>query len=534
MRSRGVRSLRLLLVVCILPLTGAMANPLAEAPVLQAKLSNTEILDMEDDHLLVGVVNEVEGVGLMTGGASGWQTVASFPCTTGDLDLAHSRIAIGCPSDDQVGPDAGRVKIYAHDAEGWTNEGIIVPPSDQAPHRFGYSLSLQGDNLLVAAWNGVVYAYRFGDVGWESVDFPGVPKPAGLELEWAGTSMDLDGDTAFVNALFVDSERYYVGEVYEYTWSQSGWTITSRLTSPDGVRGRFGEMLLDIEGDRLLIGDFIDDSGAPLAGSAYLYSRTNGVWSLDQRVTPPDSQERQAFGFAGALVDDTALIGAPFDNELASWAGAAYIYQADGTTWSLVRKLHSPDPSRKEFFGGYVGASTSGFALGLTTSYVYGNQGPPSEVRGLSTSPGTKPGAIDLRWEPPASDGGAAVAGYRIYRQTSDGEMLVGSTTGLSFTVEENAAPVRHHFAVRPFNAFGESLLPAPTASGAGTGLPSTSARAYLLEQNELIWFDADGDGRHDPGEEQLVLLGYQDAMDIVGGVEDAARRRVLDVAPIW
>jgi fibronectin type 3 domain-containing protein len=69
-------------------------------------------------------------------------------------------------------------------------------------------------------------------------------------------------------------------------------------------------------------------------------------------------------------------------------------------------------------------------------------------------------GGISLRWSPPASDGGALVTGYRVYRGTSNGSMSLLASIGAantSYTDSSVTGGATYFYAVTAVNAVGES-----------------------------------------------------------------------------
>ena len=62
------------------------------------------------------------------------------------------------------------------------------------------------------------------------------------------------------------------------------------------------------------------------AGSAYVYSRSAGVWTLQQKLVPPDGASGDFFGSTVAIDGTTAVIGARGDDDNGSSSGSAYVY----------------------------------------------------------------------------------------------------------------------------------------------------------------------------------------------------------------
>jgi subtilisin len=75
----------------------------------------------------------------------------------------------------------------------------------------------------------------------------------------------------------------------------------------------------------------------------------------------------------------------------------------------------------------------------------------PSAPQNLTAAPARGKG-IQLNWDTPASDGGSAIQGYRIYRDGS----LLASTTSTSFKDTQTSRGVGYTYSVRAYNAVGE------------------------------------------------------------------------------
>ena len=58
-----------------------------------------------------------------------------------------------------------------------------------------------------------------------------------------------------------------------------------------------------------------DDDHGIESGSAYFFTRSNGVWSEQQKLTASDGAPVDAFGYSVAIDGDTAMIGAFRDDD---------------------------------------------------------------------------------------------------------------------------------------------------------------------------------------------------------------------------
>jgi len=94
---------------------------------------------------------------------------------------------------------------------------------------------------------------------------------------------------------------------------------------------RFGESVA-ISGSHVLVGDPMDDSGAPDIGAAYLYDAASGNL-LQIFMNPTPKLDERRFGF-----------GLSMDGSLLVIAGGGEVYLFDANTGALVRTIRDPTP----------------------------------------------------------------------------------------------------------------------------------------------------------------------------------------------
>ncbi len=168
----------------------------------------------------------------------------------------------------------------------------------------------------------------------------------GAKADYFGCDVAIDGDTALIAAPADDN---WNGSVYVYTRTGTTWTQQQKLTPSDpGVDDCFG-IRIALQGDTALIGaddEFSQDS----PGAAYVFTRTGTTWTEQQKLIPPDGD---AFdGFCNVALDtDTAIIGAPYDDDNGVDSGATYVFTRSGDTWTQQAKLFAADPMEGELFG---------------------------------------------------------------------------------------------------------------------------------------------------------------------------------------
>lgn len=291
----------------------------------------------------------------------------------------------------------GAAYVFTRSGSTWTQQQKLLASDLQTNDFFGISVSLSadGNTALVGAsgesttptvYNGAAYVFtRSGGTWTEQQKLLASDKGS---FDDFGTSVALssNGDTALIGALNnSEPPLSYNGAAYVFTRSGGTWTQQQKLSASDKVSSdNFGVSVdLSADGDTALIGAF-DVSTSPLSnnGAAYVFIRSSGTWTEQQKLLANDRATIDYFGESVALSADgnTALIGAPGESTSPRLGnGAAYVFTRSGSNWSEQQKLLARDYSTNEDFGRSVAISTDAntvlIGAFLEDTFPYTNNG---------------------------------------------------------------------------------------------------------------------------------------------------------------
>lgn len=106
-----------------------------------------------------------------------------------------------------------------------------------------------------------------------------------------------------------------------------------------------------IDGDTVIVGAADHNGGT---GAAYVFTRSGSTWSQQQKLEPLDGEAGDRFGTSVAISGETAIVGAPGDDDIDVQAGAAYAFVRSGGVWSLEEKLLVPGAIADDTIGSDV------------------------------------------------------------------------------------------------------------------------------------------------------------------------------------
>ncbi len=309
---------------------------------------------IDGDTVAVGACNDGPGsVSLFS--ASTGNPLGQLPYTgnAGDrfgLSVGNSGgvIVVGADGrDDARGQEVGAAYLFSAATRALI--ATLTAPDGQAGDRFGLSVAISGNRVIVGAFDD-------DDLGATS-----------------GSAYLFDATTgAFIAKLRApDGDS---GSAYLFNSSDGSYT-GRKLLADDGAAGDLFGGSVSIRGDTIVVGAFQDDrvvAGVD-AGAAYVYSAATGNQRF--KFTAPDGAADDNFGVSVAAGDAFILVGSYYDDDRGSASGSAYLFRTN--TGEYVNKLVAPDGGVNHFFGravsqqgntGVVGAS--GWTGGAGAAYT--------------------------------------------------------------------------------------------------------------------------------------------------------------------
>ena len=352
--------------------------------------------------------------------------------------------AIGSEQDDNSGgTDAGSVYIWTRSGGTWTQQQRVQASDAAAGDRFGTSVALSSDGNTCAIGSeqddnsggtdaSSVYIWTRSGGTWTQQQRLQASDAAGSDRFGVSVALSSDGNTCSIGAHNDDnSGGTDAGSVYIWTRSGGTWTQQQRLQASDAAAGDFfGYVVaLSSDGNTCAIGAYLDNnSGGTDAGSVYIWTRSGGTWTQQQRLQASDAAGADSFGFQVSLSSDgnTCAIGAHRDdNSGGNNAGSVYIWTRSGGTWTQQQRLQASDAAASENFGSSVALSSDGNTCAIAA--VFGGNSNAGSVYIWTRSGGTWTEQQQLQ----ASDGAASHQfGYSLSISNDAHTVAIGSRQG--------------------------------------------------------------------------------------------------------
>ncbi|MDA8745846.1 Ig-like domain-containing protein [Rubripirellula amarantea] len=258
------------------------------------------------------------------------------------VDLSGDEIVVGASTADPLGSASGAAYVFKRDMGGANNWGQVkklTGSTQAAGDRFGHSVSIDGEHIVVGAFrhdgvgndSGAAYLFkrdRFGVDNWGELKV--LEAPDGAAADNFGTSVAIRGTTVAVGAPLDDEGGVnQLGSVYVYdrnTGGNNNWGQTAKLLADGGSAGdRFGTTV-SIDGTRIVAGSPQADGGGDNSGQAYLFEDLGGVWQQTRVLVNEQVTTADQYGIAVAVGGDTAIVGSWLDNRPANNSGGAYAF----------------------------------------------------------------------------------------------------------------------------------------------------------------------------------------------------------------
>ncbi len=285
-------------------------------------------------------------------------------------------VAIGSPGADAGATAAGRVRL--HDLSASKPTAVLATLEDPNPdvdENFGAAVAVSGPIVVVggpgdddgAEDTGRVYVYN-ANLLPATAPVRVLSNPAPGVGDRFGSAVAVSGNLVVVGAELDDAGAVDSGTAYVYNLnSPTPWIPVYTLANPSPAAGdRFG-CAVSIAGNRVVIGASKDDNGATDAGMAYVYDLAGAgpTVPLYTLADPGPVVADDGFGNAVAISGNTVVVAASGKDTGASNAGVVYVYNLAGPTPALpAQTLPNPSPEADDRFGNAVAAAEPRVVVG--------------------------------------------------------------------------------------------------------------------------------------------------------------------------
>lgn len=283
--------------------------------------------------------------------------------------ISGDTAVIGAHRDDDNGSDSGAAYVFIRSGTTWSQQQKLAASDGALNDLFGFSVAVSGDTVVISAHldddagnnSGSAYVFTRSGTTWSQQAKLTAGDAAANDN--FGRSVRVDGDTAVIGVDGDDDNGNASGSAYIFIRNGTTWNQQAKLTASDGAEFDSFGWSVALSGDTVIISAIRDADNGSSSGSAYIFTRSGTTWSQQAKLTASDGAENDRFGESVASSGDTVIISAR-DDDNGNDSGSAYIFTRSGTTWSQQAKLTADDSTAGDLFGWSVAVSGETAVIG--------------------------------------------------------------------------------------------------------------------------------------------------------------------------
>ncbi len=275
----------------------------------------------------------------------------------------------GIDEDNDNASGSGATYVFVRNGNIWEQQAYLKALNAEADDHFGTSVAISGDTIVVGA---------------SSED------GATVGPQHPGPSIDEDNDNASGS-----------GATYVFVRNGTIWTQQAYLKALNAETGDHFGSSVSISGDTIVVGaqdelsaiagvqhpgpdPVSDDDTADQGGAVYVFVRNGTTWTQQAYLKALNVGGQEGFAGNVAISGDTIVVSAVSENSAtagvqhpgptieesnndARWAGAAYVFVRNGTTWYQQAYLKASNAEADDYFGTSVAISGDTIVVGAST-----------------------------------------------------------------------------------------------------------------------------------------------------------------------
>ena len=247
-----------------------------------------------------------------------------------------------------IGP-AGAAWVFTQSGGVWRQQAKLVGTTSEYggglwSQGASVAVSADGNTAIVGGWSdnsktGAAWVFTRSGAIWTQQGKKLVGTDAlGSARQGMSVALSADGNTAIVGGpgdnpwdRSVPFGLGAAGAAWVFTRSGGVWTQQNKLVSTGAV-GRLGTSIaLSADGNIAIVGGFAEDGGVAL-----VFTRGGGQWTQDKRLVGAGAIGKSAPSVALSTDGSVVILGASNDN---GGVGAAWVFTRSGGYWSQDKHL---------------------------------------------------------------------------------------------------------------------------------------------------------------------------------------------------
>ena len=317
-------------------------------------------------------------------------TVSHYDHTGWSTALSGDVAVLGAPERDVVGTDEGAAWVYRFDGTNWNEEALLTGGDSANYDDFGYAVAADGSWIAIGAPHhdsldvdaGAVYLFEYSGGSW-SLDKKLTASDGGAGDRF-GQSLAMEGDFLVVGAPGDDITTTDVGSAYvfQYQGSFVGWQEAQKLTAPTpAAYDQFG-FALDMDDERIAVGVPYRDSPNYDAGAVLTWTLGASTWIYEDEFTSSTAENYDNLGYDVGVDGGELVAGLPGDDDLGWDTGSLVVFHYESSSWTEKAKLYGQTVTDYDYFGQRVDvqngvivaavryANVNGIDSGILYSYL--------------------------------------------------------------------------------------------------------------------------------------------------------------------
>lgn len=288
------------------------------------------------------------------------------------VDICGDQVIVGAPRYDGADGESGAAYIFKYEPETaeWVEQAILLASHASYDDQTGFSVAISGDVAVISSHRhdhsagfihlGSAYVFRSSDGGQVWEEEMELLAHDGATYDYFGISVDIEGDTILIGAYLNDDNGNNSGSAYIFQYDPKvpdKWTQTQKLLPLRGNAGDFFGISVAINQKVCAIGATGKWYHYTTTGAAYIFRQNvdSDLWIEEARLLPSVGEIGDGFGIV-AIEDNIVVVGSPEHSNPIYHAGAVYTYQyqEDTEVWVEQGILIASDNGDNYDFGSAV------------------------------------------------------------------------------------------------------------------------------------------------------------------------------------